>query len=51
VLTGRAVRRSARGHYGSGGHHLAIIPASTADTAGTENPAGTIGPVGVADDG
>ena len=51
VLTGRAVRRSARGHYGSCGHHLPIVPAGTADTAGTENPAGTIGPVGVADDG
>ena len=48
VLTGRAVRRSARGHYGSGGHHLAIIPAGTAGTPGTEGPAGTIGPVGVA---
>src|SRR5690348_15843604 len=42
VLTGRAVRRSARGHYDPGGRHLAVIPAA---------PAGAPGPVGVADDG
>ena len=51
VLTGRAVRRAARGHYGSGGHHLAVVPADPAGTPGTEGPAATIGPVGVADDG
>jgi hypothetical protein len=54
VLTGRAVRRAARGHYGSGGHHLAVVPAGpagTPGTPGTEGPAATIGPVGVADDG
>ncbi|HEV8221935.1 MAG TPA: hypothetical protein VGQ05_16810 [Streptosporangiaceae bacterium] len=54
VLTGRAVRRAARGHYGSGGHHLAVVPAGpagTPGTPGTEGPAATIGPVSVADDG
>ena len=54
VLTGRAVRRAARGHYDSGGHHLAVAPAAPADPAGipgTGGPAATIGPVGVADDG
>ena len=51
VLTGRAVRRAARGHYDPGGHHLAVVPAAPAGTPGAEGPAATIGPVGVADDG
>jgi len=54
VLTGRAVRRAARGHYDPGGHHLAVIqaaPAGVPGTPGPEGPPATLGPGGVADDG